>query len=86
MKILLWLCRIAVFVALFGLAIKNDGAVELRFFFERSVQAPLSLIVLAAFAAGAVVGVSAAFSTLIRQRFEIGRLRRGSGDGPQQLS
>jgi uncharacterized integral membrane protein len=78
MKLLIWLLRIVVFVALFGLAIKNDGPIELRFFFDHSTQAPLSLILLAAFAAGAAVGVSAAFATLIRQRLEIGRMRRNA--------
>lgn len=76
MKILVWLFRIAVFIALLGLAIKNDAVVDLRFYFEHSIQAPLSLILLGAFAVGVVVGLSAALATLIRQRIEIGRLQR----------
>lgn len=80
MKLLVWAFRLLVFIALFGLAIKNDGLVELRFFFGGQMQAPLSLVILAAFACGTVVGVSAAVVTLLRQKFEIGRLRRGSGE------
>jgi lipopolysaccharide assembly protein A len=83
MKTLVWLLRLAIFIVLLGLAIRNDSPVELRFFFDRSVQAPLSLIVLAAFAIGAVVGLSAAFATLVRQRIELGRLRRGAAAGDQ---
>lgn len=81
MKILIWLFRLAVFIALLGLAVRNDAPVELRFFLGWSMQAPLSLIVLAVFAAGAAVGLSAAFATLIRQRFEIERLRRKAESG-----
>ena len=78
MKTLVWLLRLAIFIVLLGLAIKNDAPVELRFFFDHSVQAPLSLIVLTTFAIGTVVGLSAAFATLIRQRIELGRWRRSS--------
>ena len=76
MKIALWLLRIIAFILLFGLAIKNGGNVELRFFLDQSWQWPLSLILLAAFAGGAAVGVSAALATLVRQRREINRLRQ----------
>ena len=78
MKTLVWLLRLAIFIVLLGFAIRNDAPVELRFFFDRSAQAPLSLIVLATFAIGVVVGLSAAFATLIRQRIELGRWRRGA--------
>jgi uncharacterized integral membrane protein len=78
MKIILWLLRIVVFVLLFGLAIKNGGSVELRFFLDHSWQWPLSLVLLATFAGGAAVGVSAALSTLVRQRREINRLRQAA--------
>lgn len=75
MRILIWLLRAMVFVGLFGLAIKNSGPVELRLYFDSLWQAPLSLVVLACFAAGALIGATAAVATLIRQRREIGRLR-----------
>ena len=75
MKILLWLLRGFLFVALFGLAIKNDRAVELRFYFDNAWQVPLSLVVLLAFAVGAAVGLTAALSTLARQWRELGQIR-----------
>ena len=81
MKTLVWLVRLAIFIVLLGLAIRNDAPVELRFFFDHSVQTPLSLIVLAAFVTGVVVGLSAAFATLVRQRIELRRWRRGSRSG-----
>lgn len=74
MRILIWLLRAVVFVGLFGLAIKNSGPVELRLYFDTAWQAPLSLVVLGCFAAGALIGATAALATLVRQRREIGRL------------
>ncbi len=76
MKILVWLLRGVVFVALFGLAIKNDRPVELRFYFDNAWQLPLSLVVLVAFAIGAVVGLSATLGTLARQWRELNLLRK----------
>jgi uncharacterized integral membrane protein len=78
MKILVWLLRVLVFVALFGLAIKNDRAVELRFYFDNVWLVPLSLVVLVAFAAGAAVGLSAMLGTLARQWRELGVLRKNA--------
>jgi len=76
MRILIWLLRLTVFVGLFGLAIKNSGPVELRLYFDTLWQAPLSLVVLSCFAAGALIGATAGFASAIRQRREIGRLNR----------
>ena len=75
MKFLLWLLRVAVFIALFGLSIKNSGTVELRFFFYQSFITPLSLALLVAFALGVMVGLTTIFATLVSQRREIARLR-----------
>lgn len=76
MRLLIWLLRATVFVLLFGLAIKNSGPVELRLYLDAAWQAPLSLVILGSFAAGAAIGVTAAFATLVRQRRELGQLKR----------
>ena len=76
MRILVWLLRGIFFVALFGLAIKNDRAVELRFYFDNAWQVPLSLVVLIAFGAGAAVGLTATLGTLARQWRELVALRK----------
>jgi putative membrane protein len=76
MKYLVWFLRIVVFIALFGLAVKNSATINLRFYFDRHFDIPLSLLVLGTFAAGVAVGISAALMTLIRQRREL--VRRGS--------
>ncbi len=75
MRFLIWLLRAVIFVALFGLAIKNSGLVELRFYFSNDWQAPLSLVILGSFVGGVVLGVTAGFATMIRQRREISRLQ-----------
>jgi len=69
------------FILLLAFAAKNTEPVALRFYFELVWQAPLVLLLLAFFAAGALLGLIAALGTLLRQRREILRLRneaRGS--------
>jgi uncharacterized integral membrane protein len=68
LRILVWLLRIVVFIGLFGLAIKNSGPVELRFFLDQAWTAPISLVVLAVFAVGVAVGLTAALSLFLRPR------------------
>ena len=58
MKIIVWILRICVFIALFGLALKNSGAVDLRFFFDRMTTVPLSFVVLVSFTLGVLIGVT----------------------------
>ena len=74
MKFLIWLLRVVVFIALFGLAIKNSAPVDLRFYLDGIWQAPLSLIILTAFFAGVVVGLTATVTTVFRQGRELRNL------------
>ena len=76
MRILIWLLRATIFLALFGLAIKNSAPVDVRLYFDVAWQAPLSMVVLGCFIAGALLGATAAFAAWIRQRREIRHLRR----------
>lgn len=66
LKILVWLLRIVVFVGLFGLAIKNSGPMELRFFLDQAWTAPISVVILAVFAIGVAVGLTAALGVFLR--------------------
>lgn len=79
MKILIWLLRGVVFIALFGLAVKNSGPVDLHFYLDGSWQAPLSMVVLTVFFAGVVVGLTAAVITLVKQNRELRQLRGRAG-------
>ena len=76
MRILMWVLRILLFFFLFGFAVKNDQLVDLPFFFGQAWTLPLVFVILAAFAAGAGLGVTATFASLLGKRREISRLRR----------
>jgi len=76
MRIVMWMIRLLLFFFLFGFAVKNDHLVSLQFFFGSHWQLPLVFVILVAFSAGALLGVTATFGSLLRQRREIGRLRR----------
>jgi uncharacterized integral membrane protein len=76
MNALIWFLRGTLFIVLLGLAIKNSGEVELRFFFDANWRAPLSLVVLVAVTGGIVLGLLAVLPRLIRQRRDIAGLRR----------
>jgi putative membrane protein len=75
MRIVIWLLRAIIFVALFGLALKNSASVDVRLYLDTVWQAPLALVILASFAAGTLIGMTALVATLVRQRHEIGKLR-----------
>ncbi|AYH45157.1 LapA family protein [Azoarcus sp. DN11] len=76
MRPLMWFFRLLLFFLLFGFAVKNDHLVSLQFFFGSVWQLPLVFVILVAFTAGALLGVTATFGSLLRQRREISRLRR----------
>lgn len=59
-KLFLWLLRAAVFVALFGLTLKNSEPMELHFFFNHLWTAPVAIVILVVFVIGVVVGLTAA--------------------------
>lgn len=56
MKYFAWLLKAAIFFTLFAFALNNQQDVTVHFFFGTKWTAPLVLVVLAAFAAGLVVG------------------------------
>jgi uncharacterized integral membrane protein len=78
MRVLAWAVRIALFVVLAAFAAKNTDPVSLRFYFDLAWQAPLVAVLLAFFAAGAALGVLAMLGTVLAQRREMARLRRGA--------
>jgi len=75
MRLFVWFLRGLVFFILLGFALKNDAVVTLRFFFESEWHLPLIVIILIAFAAGLLLGVTAAVVNLLHQRREIRRLK-----------
>ncbi len=57
MKYVLWLLKAAIFFTLFAFALNNQQVVSVNFFFGTLWQAPLVLVVLAAFTLGLAAGV-----------------------------
>jgi lipopolysaccharide assembly protein A len=84
MRALTWFVRGILFVILLGLAIKNSSDVELRFFFDASWQAPLSLVVLIAFASGVLAGFLAFLPQWIRHRRQINAVAHPAAPLPAQ--
>jgi|SRR5579859_6483322 len=78
MRIMTWTVRLLIFLFLLAFAAKNVAPVVLNFYFDLSWQAPLVVVLFAFFAAGALFGMIAMLSTLLRQRRELLRLRRES--------
>jgi putative membrane protein len=76
MRFLTWAVRIALFVILLAFAAKNTDPVTLRFYFDLAWQAPLVALLLAFFAAGALLGLIAMLGTYLAQRREIAQLQR----------
>lgn len=76
MRILVWILRLAIFLFLFGFAVKNDQLVGLQFFMGGAWQLPLVFVILIFFAAGAILGATATMISLFRLRREVYRLRQ----------
>ena len=56
-RLLQWTLKAAVFFTLFAFALNNTQDIDVQFFFGYSWNAPLILVVLAAFTAGVAIGV-----------------------------
>ncbi len=76
MRLLSWLLRALLFIALLGFAVKNDQPVTLRYFLGYEWQSPLVVALLLFFAIGAIIGVLSMLAYLLQQRREIARLKR----------
>lgn len=71
-----WLLKFLVFLALVTLAVKNSEPVALRYLLGLEWRAPLVVLLLVFFALGAVAGVAATFTHVLRARRELSRTQR----------
>ncbi|MQY50370.1 DUF1049 domain-containing protein [Rhodocyclus tenuis] len=78
MRALLWATRFGIFLFLLGFALKNTDPVRINFFFATQWQAPMIIVVLAFFVAGAVLGILSLLGVVYRMRRELGSLRRAA--------
>ena len=82
MQALAWILRFFVVVILVWFALKNSQLVDIHGLPEQRWQAPLAFVLLVAFVSGVVIGLLAWIPTIVRQRREIGRLKRASAHPP----
>ena len=68
MRAILWLFRAFVFFTLFAFALNNEQPVVVHWFFGAQWTAPMVIVVLAAFAGGAAIGVLAMVPSWWRHR------------------
>ena len=78
MQALVWIVRFVIVVVLVWFAVKNAQIVTLHGLPDQQLQAPLVFVLLVVFVAGVVIGLLAWVPTVIRQRRELGRLRRAA--------
>lgn len=83
MQAIVWILRFVVVVVLVWFAARNSDPVRLRGFLpDQTWEAPLVFVLLVVFVAGMVIGLLAWVPTVVRQRREIGRLRRQAAQQP----
>jgi uncharacterized integral membrane protein len=85
MRIVTWTIRLVLFLLLAAFAAKNIDSVPLKFYFGLELTAPLIVMLLGFFAAGALFGVLALLGALLRQRREISALKRQGGAAAQTV-
>lgn len=77
MQAFVWFIRLCIVLILVWFAVKNSQDVTIKGLPGQVWEAPLVFILLAVFIAGMVIGLLAWVPTVVRQRRELGRLRRG---------
>jgi len=78
MQTVVWIVRFLIVVILVWFAVKNSQDVTIKGLPGQSWEAPLVFVLLTVFVAGVVIGLLAWVPTIVRQRREIGRLKRSA--------
>jgi uncharacterized integral membrane protein len=78
MQALVWILRLFIVLVLVWFAVKNAQQIDINGLPGQVWQAPLVFVLLVVFVAGVIIGLLAWVPTVIRQRREIGRLRRAA--------
>ncbi|MFO1403512.1 MAG: LapA family protein [Azonexus sp.] len=86
MNALTWAVRLSIFLLLFVFAVANTEPVAVRFVLGQVWHAPLVIVLLLFFSAGALLGVLSMLTILYRQRREIARLKRAEGEEGTTIS
>ena len=78
MQAVVWILRFVIVVVLVWFAVKNAQMVTLHGLPDQTLQAPLVFVLLVTFIAGVVIGLLAWIPTVVRQRRELGRMKRAA--------
>jgi uncharacterized integral membrane protein len=78
MQTVVWIIRLFIVMILVWFAVKNSQDVTIKGLPGQTWDAPLVFVLLTVFVAGVVIGLLAWVPTVVRQRREIGRLRRNA--------
>jgi putative membrane protein len=76
MKTFFWIIKLSLFFIALTFAVKNTDVVTVRYYLGVQWQAPLIFVILVVFCLGAVAGVFASLTHIVRLRREIFRLRK----------
>jgi uncharacterized integral membrane protein len=82
MRVVTWTIRLVLFLLLAAFAAKNADPVTLRFYFDLAFTAPLVVLLLGFFVAGALFGMLALLGTVLRQRRDMAALKRQAAAAP----
>lgn len=80
MQTVVWILRFVIVVVLVWFAVKNAQVITIYGLPNQEWQAPLVFILLIVFVAGMLIGLLAWVPTVVRQRREIGRLKRAAAN------
>jgi putative membrane protein len=85
MQAFVWIIRLCIVLILVWFAVKNSQDVTIKGLPGQVWEAPLVFILLSVFVAGVVIGLLAWVPTVVRQRRELGRLRKSVAPPAAQL-
>jgi putative membrane protein len=80
MQSVVWILRFVIVVVLVWFAVKNAQVITIYGLPGQEWPAPLVFVLLIVFIAGMVIGLLAWVPTVVRQRREIGRLRKAAAN------
>lgn len=78
MQALVWILRFLIVLILVWFAVKNHDLVKVHGLPGQFWEAPLVFVMLVVFIGGVVIGLLAWIPTVVRQRREIGRLKKSA--------
>lgn len=86
MRYLFWILRLVIFIIVLLFAMKNTDLVDVGLFAGRIIhQVPLIVVMLVAFALGAIFGLLFAATSVVRRGREISRLKRRLNSAEHKL-